>query len=176
MIQQNRLPQIFVSVGHQLTTEQRYFVDEIDELLRTHGYAPVTIGRTTEAMERPLEAIRDVIAGAQGAIVIAFARLDIQVAIEYPDAPFAQSIPERTLPTVWNQIEAAMAVQAQIPLLLLCEEGLHFEGIIDPLVHLSVVFSGITREKIPKNVSRAVFEWLAEAPWQESLRQTRKVR
>jgi hypothetical protein len=164
MIHKNPLPHIFVSVGHWLTAEQHHFVEEIDNILRTHGYAPITIGRTTDIVEHPLEIIRGVIAEAQGAIIIAFARIHIKAAIEYPDTPFAKSVAGWNLPTVWNQIEAAMAIQAKIPLLLLCEEGLHFEGIIDPQIHASIIFARASRNKVPENTTCAILDWLTEIP------------
>ncbi|MBA3826453.1 MAG: hypothetical protein H0X24_21445 [Ktedonobacterales bacterium] len=160
---QDHPPHIFVSVGHELTSHQRYFVDAIDTLLQTQGYMPVTIGRTTEAMAHPLAVIHDVMVAARGTIIIAFARLAVQTAVEYPAASFARPITDRTLPTVWNQIEAAMAAQAQLPLLLLCQEELHFEGIIDPQVHAIVSFPAPITSELPENICHAMLEWLTHS-------------
>jgi hypothetical protein len=157
-------PAIFVSVGYQLSMPQRAFVNHVDELIIHAGFAPVTIGRTTTALERPLEMIRDVIEMSSGTIVIAFARLEIGAATEYPGTDFARALAPRRLPTVWNEIEAAMTVQAQHPLLVLCERGLHYEGIIDPLIHLVIpfAFDASGTGQLSSRSQHAIVKWLRQ--------------
>jgi hypothetical protein len=79
-----------------------------------------------------LLSVHDLIGGTSATLVIAFGRLRIRSAIEYPDSDHELPVADWRLTTVWNQVEAAMSFQAHHPLLMLCEEGLHGEGILQP--------------------------------------------
>ncbi len=155
-------PVIFISVGHNLEPAQERFVQFVEQSVLATGFQVVTIGRTTQVeLADPLGAIRTVIAAARGTIVIAFARLAVQRAIEYPSVKQPQPVTGRVLPTVWNQIEAAMTIQAGHPLLILSQDGLYFEGIIDPV--LSSVTPFVLEQEaqsLPAAVQHAMLTWM----------------
>jgi hypothetical protein len=67
-----------------------------------------------------------------GTVVIAFERIYIQAGIESRGGPIEQPIEDQKLPTVWNQIESGMAYVLGHPLLLIVEDGLRFDGLMEP--------------------------------------------
>src|SRR5262249_20944822 len=74
--------------------------------------------------------IRNLITQCDATMIIAVKRLFLIEGQESPawhDTSF--EIRDRFYPSVWNQIEGAMALQSSHPLFLLREEGLFLEGI-----------------------------------------------
>jgi hypothetical protein len=122
---------IFLSVGHGLSDAQERFVSSIRAVVEEQGAGLATLGRPIELAENPLLTVRDLLTNTSGTLVIAFARLRIHSAVEYPDSDHEMRVAGWNLATAWNQVEAAMSFQARRPVLILHQEGLHQEGIID---------------------------------------------
>lgn len=125
--------QVFISVQRQCDSRQESFLTGIHTLLQRQHLGWLMLNRDEErAQLDPLPGIRDALLSCQGALVIAFERWQSGATIEYPRAPYAIGHGVRRLPTVWNQIEAAMAFQAGLPVLVLVETGLHQQGMTSP--------------------------------------------
>jgi hypothetical protein len=122
---------IFLSVGRPATKEQECFIVAVEQLLVEHGLKPRTVGRTDFAAEKPVEKIMEVMKGCSGTIVIAFDRLAFDHGIELPNGEDATPLVDVHLPTVWNQIEAAMAYTLGLPLLAIAESNLRNEGFLE---------------------------------------------
>ena len=122
---------VFLSVGRALTSEQSQFVDAVEALLRAHDLSPRTVGRTDLADRQPLKRVAEVMSLCSGTIVLALQRLHISEAVELYDASLAGKITDVSLPTVWNQIEAAMAYSMGQPLLAIVESGVRNEGVFE---------------------------------------------
>lgn len=158
---------IFISVGNGLSASQEQLVAAIEALLRDHGRRGLTLGRNAHTNGDPLAAVRAMIAGAAGVLVVAFARLRIDAGIEHPDTPHAAQITPRQTCTVWNQLEAAMAFQAGKPLLVLADERLHREGILDPTASATPVvwFNADAEGGVSLgSLSDAILSWLRGLP------------
>jgi hypothetical protein len=158
----DRKPSVFVSASHQLAKSQSYFVEAIEEQIRSSGMRPTTIGRIMESPVQPLNDISMAIQESLGTIVIAFPRLHVIQAIEHPFTDLATNVgQQRYYPTVWNQIEAAMTLQAGHPLLILAQEGLFPEGILDPEVFPIHTFPIQTNKAdLPEEVYHILGQWL----------------
>lgn len=122
---------VFVSVGRTSTAEQEEHVERIFGLLRDHGLDPCCVGRTTFSSGNPLTQIRDEMKTCSGAVIIAFERLFIEAGVEQRGGSNPAELAAQKLPTVWNQIEAAMAYVQDKPLLVLVERGLRLEGLLE---------------------------------------------
>jgi hypothetical protein len=122
---------IFLSVGHALTSEQKQFVDAVGALLTSHDLVPRTVGRTDFADRQPLKHIAEVLRLCSGTIVVALKRIQITAGSELNDSSVTSDITNVSLPTVWNQIEAAMAYSMGQPLLTIVETGLRNEGVLE---------------------------------------------
>jgi hypothetical protein len=66
-----------------------------------------------------------------GAIVVAFERIHIEKGSEKRGTADETDISGLNVPTVWNQIEAALAYAHHRPLLVLVEKGLKCEGLLE---------------------------------------------
>lgn len=80
--------------------------------------------------KNPLRGLRRAMAGCCGAIVIAYARYEFPTGVEKRRG---QSTPIENIafPTPWNQIEAAMAYEKGLPLLVVAQTGLKQDAILE---------------------------------------------
>jgi hypothetical protein len=122
---------IFLSVGSALTSEQRQFVEAVEALLSAHDLVPRTVGRTDFADRQPLKRVAEVMRECSGTLVLALKRIQISEGSELCEPPFTTQLAGVSLPTVWNQIEAAMAYSMGQPLLAIVESGLRNEGVLE---------------------------------------------
>lgn len=122
---------IFLSVGHALTPEQELFIEAVRVFLTAHDLVPRTVPRTDLALRQPLKHIANVLRGCSGTIVVALKRIHIIDGVELRDPSGTSELKNVSLPTVWNQIEAAMAYSMEQPLLAIVETGLRNEGVLE---------------------------------------------
>jgi hypothetical protein len=123
---------VFLSVGRASTPQQEAFVRCIEAHLQAQGLTPRTVGRSAFSSSQPLKLVSELMRECRGTVIVAFERTFVEKGIEKrggPDeAPFSGGI----LPTIWNQIEAAMAYVHGHPLLVICERDLKKEGLLEP--------------------------------------------
>ena len=122
---------VFLSVGRTVSTEQKEFVAAIETFLKAHDLTPRTVSRTDFAHQKPLKLIAQVLSECSGTVVVALERLHITGGVEFRDTADAVGLANVNLPTVWNQIEAAMAYTLGQPLLAIIESGLRNEGLLE---------------------------------------------
>ncbi len=122
---------VFVSVGSTFTEGQEDFVREVERLLWEHDLRPRTLGRAEWSSEQPLRAVEAIMDECDGAVVVAFERWYLQDATEQRGGDKERVVRGGSLPTVWNQIEAAMAYVKRLPLLVIVERGLIPEGLLE---------------------------------------------
>lgn len=166
--------QVFISVQRQRDPRQQAFLTGILAQLQRQRLAWITIDRDedleTDETRDPLPGMRDALSACQGVLVIAFERWRFDATVEYPAAPYAIAHGAWRLPTVWNQIEAAMAFQAGLPLLVLVEAGLHQQGMTNPrrtAIQVASFTLGTTDQPLDAATTAIVAAWcraLATAP------------
>lgn len=122
---------IFVSVGTGLNPDQEAFVGAIESRLTALGLKPCTIGRNTFSTDAPLQAVAHLMERCAGAVVIALERYRFNDGVERPGSAKEKPLGPVSLPTTWNQIEAAMAYGRGLPLLVLVDERLHRDGLLE---------------------------------------------
>ena len=121
---------IFLSIGKTFTPQQEAFVSAVENYLRAQGLEPRTIGRNYFRNDQPLKTVTECMKECVGAIVIAFERIHVDKGSEKRGSPDASVLTEINFPTVWNQIEAALAYATHRPLLVPVENGLKLEGLL----------------------------------------------
>jgi hypothetical protein len=121
---------VFMSVGRTTSEEQEEFVRAVEAALRAQGLNPVALGRNKWSSERPLTAIQKLMSSCSGSVIVAFERTHIAEGVDRGREGTSKVLRERGLPTVWNQIEAAMAASLGQPLLVIVEDGLISEGLL----------------------------------------------
>ena len=122
---------VFVSVGQVGTDQQEAFVHAIEDRLRAEGLLPQTVGRNVFSADRPLKTIKECMDSCAGAVVIALEREFFASGIERRGGPRQTSLSDVKLATPWNQIEAAMAYDRAIPLMVIVEEGIREDGLLE---------------------------------------------
>jgi hypothetical protein len=128
--EQDRL-RVFVGVQRLRSPSQQRVVDAVRACLTAQGLVPVLRPHDPDAMTLdPLPAIAQSIRGCDAAVIVAFLRMRIGKGEEFPESEFARQVRDRAISAVWDHIEAAMAYQAGLPLLVLQEHGLYQYGIV----------------------------------------------
>ena len=129
----SRRLRVFVSVGATYTQAQEHFVSTFESLLAENDCERLVVGRDNPPARQPVLEVRDLMKRADAVIVIAFTRYLVRKATEKPDADDSKQIrkiEDERYPTVWNQIEAAIAFGLNRPLLVIMEEGLKSEAML----------------------------------------------
>lgn len=119
---------VFVSVGAQYNDEQKAFVAAFDSFLVANGCQKLTVD--DRRSDQPVFAARELMEKADAVIVLAFTRYVVRTAVEKPDCSEEKSLKNIRYPTIWNQLEAAMAFGLHLPLLVIIEDGLHQEAML----------------------------------------------
>jgi pimeloyl-ACP methyl ester carboxylesterase len=124
---------VFLSVGGGRTEHQEAFVKDIKGHCLSKGLEAKTVDEYGSTNRTPLKDVEYRMERCYGAVVLAFERTRIELGVSRPGAgeKLEQRLQNVRLPTVWNQIEAAMAYSRGLPLLVLVEHGLQGEGMLE---------------------------------------------
>lgn len=156
--------QVFISVQRIRNQQQEFMLGIVLESLQHAGATPLILNRdANEAFTDPMLRIREALTSCDAAIVIAFARTAASEVVEYPDDPYAISHPSLRFSSVWNQIEAAMAFQAGLPLIVFQNDDLFQQGAINiRRTSYSVVTLTVDSDQasLRRHVTRAIIPWL----------------
>jgi hypothetical protein len=131
---------VFVSSPTALTTAQTSFYDSLADTLRREGFEPRSVGRTDFGNSVPLITIRRLMSSCFGALILGFAQLRVDSGISRPATPRETQVRGISLATPWNHLEAGMAFQAGLPLMVIREaavtdDGIFGLGVSDRFVH-----------------------------------------
>jgi hypothetical protein len=121
-------PKVFLSSGRTETPQQDAFVNAVIQCLQDEGFEVV---RALWSSEQPLKPIWRKLKECAGTTVIAFERLHFEAGVEFRRSTKERPLRDTSVPTVWNQIEAAMAYTLNHPLFVVVEEGLREEGLLE---------------------------------------------
>ena len=121
---------IFLSVGATYNNQQEAFVSAFETFLGQNGCERRTVGRGSYFSSQPINSAKDLMKEVDAVVVIAFTRQIIQNALDKPDSDDQKEIVNEKHPTIWNQMEAAMAFGLDLPLLMIIESGLKQEAML----------------------------------------------
>jgi hypothetical protein len=124
-------PKVFISVGSNGSQHQRDATETIFSVIAATGLSPRQMEKNEWSSEQPLRAIRRVINECHGAVIVAFTRYEFLSGVERGKNDATISLGPTYFPTIWNQIEAALAYGRDIPLLIICETGLKEDGLLE---------------------------------------------
>jgi hypothetical protein len=153
---------VFVSCGSADTQAQESFITAVEEQLRSHGCEPSTVGRSRFTGRQPVEFARNLIGGCDGVIVIAFERTRIIQGLERPDSAEPKKLRNESHPTVWNQLEAAMAYAQRVPIMTLVQSGLKRQGMLSDRLEWVAIETDLAPSFLKTEKFQQVFrEWLS---------------
>jgi len=115
---------VFVSRPNDLTSVQRATWESVENFLRHRSLMPRIIGSTDFPNGPPLEAVVQVMRRCHGAIILGFRQMLVRDGAYKFSTEKEQVATGVYLPTPWNQIEAGIAYQLGLPLLIVKEEGI----------------------------------------------------
>ncbi len=122
---------VYLSAGKPANAEQEAFLQAVERFLRQRDLDPRTPGRTHLANKQPLKAVEQCMRTCKGIVVVAYERLYAPVAIERRGGPDQKGLEDAIVPTVWNQVEGAMAYTLGLPVLILAQKGLRSEALLE---------------------------------------------
>ncbi|MFA5240396.1 MAG: hypothetical protein WC476_11915 [Phycisphaerae bacterium] len=119
---------IFISRPTMVTKSYETQYAVFEQYLVRKGYRPQRLGSDQYTMDAPLRGVMNLMKTCKGAIVLGYPQYRVTAAI-LNAADAAQKI-SITIPTPWNQIEAALAFKQRIPVLVVAHDGVS-GGIFD---------------------------------------------
>ena len=137
---------IFLSYPKPFLPNQEAFIKDVISYLTERGFDPRTLGVSEYDMEAPLNAIRRMILESHGLLSIAFKKTFATEVIRRPGEqllkPPEDHNPDGIIDTElkfkniwftssWCHIEAAMAYQVGLPILILREKNVFIEGVLE---------------------------------------------
>lgn len=137
----NEMIPVYMSVGRPHLPAQQQFLDRLQAQLSASGFEPKTLGVTQYSYLSPLEAIRRLMNRCAGAVVVGLERTHCLIGYDRQGSADEREFTHRRLSTVWCHLEAGMAFQVGLPLLILRDSALQVEGILDPAISGHFVFS-----------------------------------
>jgi hypothetical protein len=166
---------VFISSGRSYNSNQESFIEAIEELIRTEGFSPRAVGRNDFSSKQPLKFVQELLQQCKGTVIIAFERIYVANGEERRGSAEAREIKSEILPTVWNQIEAAMAYVLEQPLLVIVEDGSRNEGLLESGYDWYVLKVKIDRSSINTREFRGVFsDWVKRVKDFDSEQQRKK--
>lgn len=125
----------YLSVGTPHREEQAHFVEFLRNHLRLKGVQLETLGSTNYSSRKPLIPIKQRMERMSGCVVLAMERFFCKDGYYRKGSDRQELVPEIYLTTAWTHIEAAMAYQIGLPMLILREKKVRSEGMIDMNTH-----------------------------------------
>lgn len=122
---------IFLSRPNRYNPVYTSTVKRLTEELRKRSLNPITIGSTVFPNEYPISAIRKEMQACSGIIILGIPQMLVRNGISKPKTKFEKEVNNKLYPSVWNQIEGAMAFMLNLPTMLISEKDLHNEGLFE---------------------------------------------
>jgi hypothetical protein len=145
-------------MGTPYTTVYAQFRDELETFLRDScGVDPRIIGKNEYPSGSPLAHIRSVMRQCAGVIIVAYERKYVETGVEKRGAAAAQKIRDCSYTTPWNHIESAIAYSLELPLYILCQNGLSEEGLIESKIdwyvqHIDIAPGALLRPEVVESI------------------------
>jgi len=133
-------PKVFISAGAVATPTQQQAIEIVANCLENAGLSPRRMGVNEWSHDQPLRAIRKVIGECDGIALIAFERFAFTSGTERTKQGEI-ALAHKRLPTVWNQIEAAIGYANDLPLLVIAERGLWEQGLLEGMYDWNVYWT-----------------------------------
>jgi hypothetical protein len=143
---------VFISHPTPYNKYQECFLSLIDFKFKKHGLNPTNLGQNNWNFRSPLKPIKEIMDTCVAAIVIGLERHHSFIGYEKKFSKNSKELIYKYSSSPWIQIEAGMAYQAELPILILKEKKVHSEGILDPQVSDSFIFE-YDLKKLQKKIS-----------------------
>ncbi|MGG7035702.1 MAG: hypothetical protein ACI7YS_11005 [Flavobacterium sp.] len=148
---------VFISHPTPYNKYQEKFLALIELELENHDLNPTNLGKNNWSFKSPLKPIKDIMDTCVAAIVIGLERHHSFIGYEKEHSKDSKELVHKYSSSPWIHIEAGMAFQANLPLLILKEDKVYAEGILDPQISDSFIFE-FELKKLQKKLSPELVE------------------
>lgn len=131
---------VFISHPTPYNKEQTKFLALIEAELKKHELNPTNLGKNNWNFRSPLKPIKEIMETCAAAIIIGLERHHSYIGYDKEYSENSKEFIHKYSSSPWIQIEAGMAYQADLPLLILKEDKVYSEGILDPQISEYFVF------------------------------------
>ncbi|USS85596.1 hypothetical protein M3M35_02840 [Fructilactobacillus myrtifloralis] len=122
---------IFLSRPNKFDPIYQNSVDKLTEELDHRGLYPITIGSTVFPNGIPVKEIKKQMHECKGIIILGIPQILIKDGIYKPGSENETRINNKLYPSVWNQIEGAMAFIIGIPIMIIADNELKCDGLFE---------------------------------------------
>lgn len=162
---------VFISHPTPFNKHQEDFLTLLEDELSGHDLNPTNLGKNNWDFRSPLKPIRTIMNTCQAAIIIGLERHHSYIGYDKETSIDRQEFIHKYTTSPWVQIEAGMAYQSELPLLILKEKKVFAEGILDPQISDYYVFE-FEVEKQSKQLSpelkKIILSWVSHFKKQQS--------
>lgn len=156
---------VFISHPTPYNKNQKNFLLLIELELKKYGLNPTNLGKNNWSFRSPLKPIKDIMDTCVAAIIIGLERHHSLIGYEKEGSKDQRELIHKYSSSPWIQIEAGMAFQADLPLLILKEDKVHAEGILDPQISDSFVFEFELKKmqkKLSPELQEMILSWVKD--------------
>lgn len=154
---------VFISHPTPYTKYQMEFLALVDNLLKVNNLNPINLGKNNWDFRSPLKPIKELMDSCKAALIIGLERHHSYIGYEKEYSNDSKELIHKYSSSPWIQIEAGMAYQAGLPLLILKEKKVYAEGILDPQISDSFVFEfeiEKMHKKLSPELSETILSWV----------------
>jgi hypothetical protein len=166
-------PPIFLSYSTPTNEQQFVMVEAVYKTLARNQLATWTLGVNEYDFKAPLKAVRRLITASHGFLAIAFSKTTVVEGVmarrRGRQPPTEEVLANVALTSPWVQIEAAMAFQRQLPILILREKGVVGDGLLESGV-ISQNMPEFDLDKSPADYLRSEDFRAAMSIWRDEIR------
>lgn len=130
---------VFVSRPTSTSDLQTKFCNDLEAAIRIRGLRIRSLGTTDYSNKAPLLGVRQLLNNCEGVIILGLKQIFVKDSIEKDGTNKRQERKNFSLPTAWNHLEGGIAFALNLPLLIICEEGVEggiFDrGVTDRFIH-----------------------------------------
>ncbi|MGF7039719.1 hypothetical protein [Mucilaginibacter lappiensis] len=159
---------IFISHPTPFNEQQEKFLVLLESKLANAQLNPVNLGKKNWSYRNPMKPIKDIMRTCKGAVIIGLERFHSYIGYEFEHSGREKEYVHRYESTPWIHIEAGMAYQKGLPLLILKEDRVHESGILDPISSDYFIFKfDIIKEQdgFSKELNMFIESWIDEINW-----------
>jgi hypothetical protein len=131
---------IFISHPTPHNESQKKFLFLIETFLKENDLNPTNLGKNNWSSRAPLQPIKEIMANCKAAIIIGLERHHSYIGYDREYSTESKEQIHKYSSSPWIQIEAGMAYQAELPLMILKEKKVFAEGILDSNISEYYVF------------------------------------
>jgi uncharacterized protein YjbI with pentapeptide repeats len=125
---------VFISRSGSLDVRQRTLAQELKDLIQSVGCTTVELHREEYNHSGIVAQLSDRLDGCGAMIVLGFKSVHVETGSYRDNTEDKRSLKNEFLTSPWLHIEAGMALMKNIPVLLICDEGIS-EGIFDSTIN-----------------------------------------